>query len=41
MLLQFHTTDVDHLKEEECNLGGVNKWQDIQVHHVDNVVEKE
>ena len=38
--------DVDHQREEECNyitskLGGVMTWQDTQVHHADNVVEKE
>ena len=38
--------DVDHQREEEFNyitskLGGVMTWQDTQVHHADNVVEKE
>ncbi len=38
--------DVDHQKEEEYNyiiskLGGAKTWQDTQVHHADNVVEKE
>ena len=46
MLLQYHTMDVDHQKEEEYNyitrkLGGVKTWQDTQVHHADNAVEKE
>ena len=40
------TMDVDHQREEECNyitskLGGVKTWQDTQVHHADNAVEKE
>ncbi|EQE89409.1 hypothetical protein QQO_0104 [Clostridioides difficile P3] len=25
----------------KSTIGGVDKWQDIQVHHVDNAVERE
>jgi len=32
--------DVDHQNVEEYNIGGVNRCQDIQDHHVDYVVEK-